>query len=63
MNQQELKKQALEISNEQEYNIKIKKLHKKGLVMDDEILKHFDSILGKGFNPLENDIITENFKK
>lgn len=60
---EELKREALQIKNEKEYNAKIIRLHKQGLKIDKDILEHFDKILSNGFNPLKNGIITEVQRK
>ena len=38
---------ALKIKTGKEYNLKIKKLMQLGLELDNEVIEHFNSILGK----------------
>lgn len=55
------KEEALNLKNYEEYEKKIDELYEKGLVIDNDIIEHFSTILPKAYNPYdkENDIIWE----
>lgn len=54
-----LKEEALKLKNFEEYEKKIDDLNARGLILDEEVVKHFSKILPKAYNPYdeENDIV------
>ena len=51
-----LKEEALKLKNFEEYEKKIDDLNARGLILDEEVVKHFSKILPKAYNPYDKKI-------